>query len=99
MSEQTETISEAFDLIAQYAEREGWIPIGWREWTVGPWRIKVNGTTETIDGVRPYHAQVEHQDIIAIMVIHPFVGSVGGWKDTEADFITAMQAELNRKDS
>lgn len=46
-------ISEAFDLIAQYAKREGWIPIGFREWKVGPWAITVNGTRDARDGIPP----------------------------------------------
>ena len=92
MSEQK--ISEAFELIRQYAVREGWVPIGWREWHVGPWRIRVNGTKDERDAVPPWHAVIEHDDVIALMVIHPMGGSVGGWKDTEAEFIVAMQQEL-----
>ena len=54
----SERISEAFDLIRQYAVREGWIPISWKDWCVGPWRIRVNGTRED-RGVPPYHALIE----------------------------------------
>jgi hypothetical protein len=93
----TETISEAFDLIRQYAEREGWIPIGWRDWRVGPWRIRVNGTRQEREQAPPWHALIEHDTMVAFMCIHPMGGSVGGWKDTEADFINAMKAELEQE--
>lgn len=91
----SEQFSEAFDLIRQYAERQGWVPIGWRDWTVGPWRIRVNGTGEKRDNVPPYHALIEHADIIALMLIHPLGGQVGGWSKTEENFIAAMRAELS----
>ena len=90
----SEPISEAFDLIARYAEREGWIPIGWKDFRIGPWRIRVNGTQVEREHVRPCTALIEHQDIVALMVIHPFGGTVGGWQHTEADFIEAMRKEL-----
>lgn len=89
-----EQYSEAFDLIRQYAEREDWIPIGWRDFQVGPWRIRVNGTPEERDHVPPYHAMIEHADIISFMCLNPFTGSVGGWKDTEDEFIAAMKEAL-----
>lgn len=90
----TPPITLAFDLIRRYAEKQKWIPIGWRNFTVGPWDITVNGTGEERDSIPPYHARVEHRDIVAIMLIHPFGGSVGGWRDAEKDFITAMEAAL-----
>lgn len=89
--------SEAFDLIVQYAERERWIPIGWREWTVGPWRIQVNGTRQTRDGVPPFHAFVENQTYVGMMLLHARGGTVGGYENTEAEFIEAMRETLNRK--
>jgi hypothetical protein len=97
MSEQTpptETISVVFDLIRQYAEREGWIPIGFRSWRVGAWTITVNGTAERTDDLDPYHARIVNEDYVAIMILHPYGGSVGGWKDTEDAFIADMRAEL-----
>lgn len=89
-------IVEAFDLIRQYAERQRWIPIGWREWHVGEWRIRVNGTPESHDGVPPWHALIEHDTIIAMMLIHPYHGCMLGWKETEDEFVAAMKAELSR---
>lgn len=90
----TEPISLAFDLIRRYAEREGWIPIGWREWTVGPWRITVNGTNQKRAGISPYHALIQHDEYVGLMLINPFGGTVGGWKDTENEFVAAMEAAL-----
>lgn len=87
-------ICDAFDVIARYAQREGWIPIGWRDWRVGPWRIRVNGTKAARDGLAPFHALIEHDTYIGLMVIHPCGGTVGGWKDTEAEFIAAMKDAL-----
>ncbi len=90
----SEQICEAFDLIRQYAEREGWIPIGWKDFTVGPWRIRVNGSPQIREDIRPYHALIEHQDVVALMLISPFGGSVGGWSQAEDDFVATMKAEL-----
>ena len=90
----TAQYSEAFDLIRRYAVRAGWIPIGWRDFRVGPWRIRVNGTVQEREQVPPYHALIDHDTLVACLCIHPMGGSVGGWKDTEAEFIDAMKAEL-----
>lgn len=90
----TEQISLAFDLIRRYAEREGWIPIGFRVWDVGPWHIVVNGTRDERDGVAPYHAHVANRDYIGIMVMSPLAGSVGGFQGTEDHFIRDMEAAL-----
>lgn len=92
MSEQV--ISEAFDLIRQYAERQDWIPIGFRVFQVGPWSVTVNGTNSERDMVPPFHAKVEHQDIVCIMLLNPFGGGVGGWQQGEDDFIAAMKGAL-----
>jgi len=89
-----EPITLAFDLIRRYAERQGWIPIGWKAFTVGPWTITVNGTPEERDHVPPYHARIDHQTIVAILLLHPYGGSVGGWQDAEATFIRDMEAAL-----
>jgi hypothetical protein len=85
---------EAFDLIRQYAVGKGWVPIGWRDWTVGPWRIRVNGTPTQRGQIPPYHALVEHQHIVSLLLISPLGGRVGGWAQGEDDFIAAMRAEL-----
>ena len=89
-----EPISLAFDCIARYAQRQGWIPINWRAFDVGPWHVTVNGTREKRDGIPPYHARIEHRDVIAIMLLSPFGGSVGGWQDAEAAFIRDMEAAI-----
>jgi hypothetical protein len=87
-------ITLAFDCIRRYAERQGWIPIGFRTFTVGPWKVTVNGTPEDHLDVPMYHALVEHRDIIAMMLFSPFGGSVGGWCDAEDTFIRDMEAAL-----
>ena len=89
-----EQINLAFSLIRDYAIREGWTPIGFRSFAVGPWKVTVNGTKDEQSGIPPFHALVEHADIIALMLINPFGGSVGGWQKAEDEFITAMQAAL-----
>lgn len=97
MTEQDETnppISMAFELIRRYAEREGWIPIGWREFTVGPWRVRVNGTKEEREAIPPYHAAVEKPESIGIMLLHPYGGKAMGWQTMEDDFIHAMSEAL-----
>lgn len=87
-------ISEAFDLIRQYAVREGWIPIGFRTFTVGPWTVTVNGTKDEREAVPPWHAKVAHGEIISIMLLHPFGGSAVGWCSTEDEFIADMKRTL-----
>jgi hypothetical protein len=89
-----EQYCEVFDWIRQYAVREGWIPIGWRDFHVGPWRIRVNGTPEDRDGIPPYHALIDHDTIVALMLVNPFGGSVGGWQGAEAEFCAALQQAL-----
>jgi hypothetical protein len=41
----TDQVLEVFDLIREYAERHDWLPIGWRTFTVGDWRVTVNGSS------------------------------------------------------
>jgi hypothetical protein len=89
-----EQITQAFHLIACYAERQGWIPIGWRVFAVGPWTVTVNGTKEPRDHLPPYHALIEHRDIVALMVLSPFGGTVGGWAAAEATFIADLERAL-----
>ena len=94
MSTQTPDLqfSVAFNAIVTYAEAQKWIPIGFRTCTVGPWEITVNGTTERHADVEPYHALVVHQDVVAIMVLNPMGGSIGGWQGAEDQFIKDMAA-------
>lgn len=94
MSAQTQPTSLAFSLIADYAIRQGWTPIGFRSFTVGPWTVTVNGTKTQRDGISPFHAHIAHDEIVALMVINPFGGSAGGWDRTEDEFIAAMQSAL-----
>lgn len=91
-------IVEAFDLIRQYAEREGWIPIGHRKWTLGEWDIEVNGTREPIGQIPPWHALVQHRRYLSMMLFHPCGGSVAGYQQTESNFCAAMRAILRRTD-
>lgn len=87
-------ITLAFDLIRRYAERQGWIPIGWRAFTVGPWEVTVNGTREDRELIPPWHARIVHRDIVAFLLLHPFGGSVGGWREAEEIFVRDMEAAL-----
>lgn len=87
-------ISEAFMAITDYATAHSWMPIGFRVFTVGPWEITVNGTKERYDDLDPYHALVVHRDIVAIMILNPYGGGVGGWQGAEAQFITDLRDAL-----
>lgn len=89
-----EPISEIFVLIAEYAHRQGWIPIGWREFSIGPWDITVNGTKERRDDLDPYHARIVHRDIVAILILSPFGGGVGGWGGAEEALIKDLKSAL-----
>ena len=84
----------AFDLIRQYATLQGWIPIGHKMFTIGDWRVEVNGTRKVIGKLSPFHALVENQRYIGAMVMHPYGGSVGGYKDTEPEFVAAIRAAI-----
>lgn len=93
---QERDIVEAFDVIRRYAEHQGWIPIGFRTFEVGPWTVTVNGTKVMTDHVDPYHARIVHRDIVSIMIFSPFGGVVGGWSGAEDAFIADMNAALPR---
>lgn len=84
----------AFDLIARYAEERGWIPIGFRSWQIGPWKIAVNGTRDERESIPPFHAMVTNDDYLGVMVVNPMSGTVGGWIGMEDAFIDAMRSEL-----
>jgi len=86
--------SEVFDLIRQYAVLRGWIPIGWKDFRVRDWRIRVNGTRQAREGVPPYHALIEHEYLLAVMICNPHRGNVAGWSETEWTFCRDMRAAL-----
>lgn len=87
-------VAEAFELICRYAEREGWLPIGWRVWTVGDWEIRVNGTATMRDAVPPWHAAVTNTRYLGVMVVGVTDGVSGGYHGVEEDFIRDMRAAL-----
>ena len=87
-------LSEAFDVLAQYALAQGWAPIGFRVFTVGPWTVTINGTDTRRNDLSPYHALIAHRDIVALMVIHPFGGTIGGWAGAEDAFIADVRAAM-----
>jgi len=89
-------ICEAFDLIRQYAEQQGWIPIGFRSFRVGDWGVTVNGTGERRDDVPPFHARVENARYVGLMLFSPFGGGAMGFADTEAEFCAAMRRETDK---
>ena len=97
--EKTERISEAFDAIASYCLRHGWTPVGLRSFSVGPWDVTINGTRETVDNLRPFHASVVHRDLVGLMILYPYGGTVGGWGETEAQFIADMKAAREDDDA
>lgn len=88
------TILEAFDLIRQYAERRGWIPIGRREFVVGEWEIKVNGSKDPWEDVPPFHAHVHNRIYVGSLLLSPLSGLAVGYKGTEPEFIAAMKAAV-----
>ena len=91
-------ITIAMDLIARYAVLQGWVPIGYRSFTVGKWDITVNGTKNQVGLLPPWHAQVEHQDIVAILVFDAHGGTAGGWNGAEQLFLADMEAAIVRSD-
>jgi len=90
-------VLEVFDLIREYAERHDWLPIGWRTFTVGDWRVTVNGTKEERDSIPPFHALVEHSRYVSLMLFSPFGGDSLGWSGAEVEFCTAMQTALGKE--
>ena len=87
-------ICEAMSLVADYAFKKGWVPIGDRSFTVGDWDVRVNGTKTEVDGIPPFHATAENRVYLSLMLFNPFGGCVGGWKNTENEFIAAMKQAI-----
>ena len=87
-------ITLAMDLIRRYAERQGWIPIGYREFTVGDWDITVNGTGEDRDLIAPWHTRAVHREILAMLVFSAHGGSAVGWREAEEMFIRDLERAL-----
>ena len=85
-------ICGAFAAIADYAFAQGWAPIGFRSFHVGPWEVTVNQTRDRRDDLDPFHARVVHESVVAIMILSPFGGSVGGWQGAEAAFLADLAA-------
>ena len=90
----SQPISEAFYVLALYALEQGWASIGFRVFEIGPWTVTVNGTDTRRDEISPYHALIEHRDIVAIMVINPFGWTIGGWAGAEDQFIADVRAAM-----
>ncbi len=89
-----EQITLVFYLITRYAVQQGWIPIGWRAFQIGPWDITVNGTPHTRTNIPPYHALIAHREVVSFMLLSPFGGQVGGWSSAEDAFIRDLETAL-----
>jgi hypothetical protein len=90
----SEKICEAMSLVADYALKKDWAPIGDRAFSVGDWDVRVNGTNKTVEGIPPFHAQAVNRRYMGMMIFNAFGGSSGGWKDTEREFIEAMKKAI-----
>jgi hypothetical protein len=55
----------------------------------------VNGGSTEWQGVSPFHASVENTEYLAFMVLSAVGGNTAGYRETEAEFCAAMQAELD----
>jgi hypothetical protein len=85
---------EAFSVIADYCLAQGWAPVGVRDFSVGAWDIRINGTPERRWGTAPFSANVVHRDVVAIMVLSPGGGTIGGWPGGEDQFIADMREAI-----
>lgn len=106
MSETPRPISLLFDAIAQYCTHQGWVPVGWREFTVDRWRFQMNGTKEERESVPPYHCAITDHDLSVFILVHPFGGGItGGTRplraveaDVTATLLVAAQKSLEGRD-
>ena len=71
-------MSAVFAAIADYCLQQGWVPVGFRQFTVGAYRFTMNGTKTERDGVAPFHCAVEQGDLEAVILVNPFGGSITG---------------------
>jgi len=87
-------IPEVYMAVAEYCHRQGWIPVGWRSWTLGPWTFTFNGTALEHKGVPAFHLLIEQPDLVGLMLIGPGGGAVVGLlKGSEEAVIAALNED------
>lgn len=85
-----------FVRLAEYCERQGWVPVGHRRFRIGKYAVRVNGAGTTWDGVPPYSALIEDPDTVSVMIVDPSGGSAAGLGALDAferDVIAAFEAQ------
>lgn len=92
----TPHICEAMSLVAEYAEKQGWIPIGFKTFTVGDWTVTVNGTRQIRDELPAFTAKAENTRVVGVLIFDAFGGRAGGYLNIEDDFCEAMKRELEK---
>ena len=94
-----ETYTELFTVIADYCTARGWVPVGQRVFTVGPFTITVNGRPEAWRNIPGFHATVTHATYLGVILVNPFRGQVAGGGPTfEADAIAAVRAAIGQEE-
>lgn len=87
MSQPHESLME---LVCSYCERRNWIPVGQREFSIGDWRLIVNGSGVTWKGVLPWHVLADHQVHMATVMFSAFGGTAVGYHEAETDLRAAL---------
>lgn len=80
-------------LVAGYCERRGWIPVGRRQFDVGEWHVRINGSREPWDGLDQWHVLAENVRYLGMLLFSAHNGTVGGYRESEGAFRAALEAD------
>ena len=83
-------LPELYVEVLEYCRRQGWVPVGWRSWDLGPWKITVNGTKAERDGVPPFHVLIERPEFLGLILIGPDGGNVVGLPPSAEDDVIRL---------
>jgi|WetSurMetagenome_2_1015567.scaffolds.fasta_scaffold39613_2 hypothetical protein len=85
-------VFEAFALIRQYSDRQGWSPMVHQSFQVGSYRVWVNATSKPWQEVPPLRVKVSWPGFS--VTLDPFRGVCTAGADLEG-FIAALRAALD----
>lgn len=92
----TEKLSLAMVLVAEYATKKNWLPIGDRSFTVGEFDVRVNGTPVEVDGIPPWHVRADHRLYMGMLLFSPAGGGAIGFQGTEDEFIETLKEAIEK---
>ena len=86
-------VLDAYVALVDYVRAQGWKPVGWRVFHVGPFEVTVNGTPRRTGGLNAYHVLAEHGEG-GMILMAPTDGTAIGREGIEAEFIAALRAAV-----